>query len=159
MKVKDLDYKTVLSLSAGAVVLYFILKPSKAAKEEKEQGKQNTAASTKKAVNAFSDVYGLAELKKKGYKTVNPYLIPKGYTTERLKTIAEQIYNSPGFFNDNEQSLYNIFRNLKSIVICSLLSKVFLLKFKKDLHSFLADFLSADELSKVVDIINSKKNE
>ena len=73
-----------------------------------------------------------------------------------LQQIAKQIYDSKGFFNDNEEQLYDAFQKTKNQAQISYVSGIFQRDYKRDLFSFLQKFLAPDELSKVYQIIKGK---
>jgi hypothetical protein len=73
-----------------------------------------------------------------------------------LQGIAKQIYDSKGFFNDNEEQLFDAFQKTRNQAQISYVSGVFQRDYKRDLFSFLQKFLSEAELSKVYQIIKGK---
>jgi hypothetical protein len=69
---------------------------------------------------------------------------------------ANDIYNSYGYFNDDEEKLYGVFRNLKTKSQIASLCYWFNKKYNKDLYSYISSFLSSGELVKLNDIISKK---
>lgn len=73
-----------------------------------------------------------------------------------LQQIAKQIWDSKGFFNDNEEQLFDAFQKARNQAQISYISGVFQRDYKRDLFSFLQGFLDQAELSKVYQIIKGK---
>lgn len=69
------------------------------------------------------------------------------------KTMADQIAKAPGFFNDDEDVLYSVFRRIQTQWQLSLLSSFFTTFHKKDLLLFLKSFLGEEEFSDLLKII------
>ena len=72
--------------------------------------------------------------------------------------LAEQIYNSYGYFNDDEDTLFSIFRNLKTKSQVASLAYWFNKKYNKDLINYISSFLNSSELLALNDIIKVKPN-
>ena len=77
-------------------------------------------------------------------------------SSEKGYQYANDIYNSYGWINDDEEKLYGVFRNLKTKSQISSLCYWFNKKYNKDLYSFISSFLSSGELVKLNDIISKK---
>jgi hypothetical protein len=73
----------------------------------------------------------------------------------QLKKVANDIINAKGFFNDDENKLYNAFNQLKNQAQMSYVAYIFQQN-KKDLVTFLKSFLNDEELAKVYRIISNK---
>ena len=75
----------------------------------------------------------------------------------RLSAKATQIKKAKGgAFDDNEDAIYNVFRDIRSKRGVAVLAKIFSLRYKIDLATFLNGFLSNKEFAKVVGMINRK---
>ncbi len=66
--------------------------------------------------------------------------------------IGDMIYNAHGFWNDEEDVVYNAFNMLKNRAELSLLSGYFERLYKVGLFVYLQRFMNADELAKVNEI-------
>jgi hypothetical protein len=104
-------------------------------------------------------------VKKKGKTKPSPDDLKKVYSPfpgsnifydVALQGIAKQIYDSKGFFNDNEEKLFDAFQKTRNQAQISYVSGVFQRDYKRDLFSFLQKFLSVEELDKVYQIIKGK---
>ena len=73
----------------------------------------------------------------------------------QLKKVANDIIKSKGFFNDDENKLYNAFNQLKNQAQMRDVAYIFQQN-KKDLVTFLKSFLNDEELAKVYRIISNK---
>ena len=69
---------------------------------------------------------------------------------EQYIDLAKQIYDSKGVFNDDEDKLYNVFRNITTQWQLSLLSSVFSYKYKKDMLEYIKGFTNAEELAPIL---------
>lgn len=72
-----------------------------------------------------------------------------------LNTIAEQINDAYGYFNDDEDSVYSAFNKLKTKGDLSKLNDIFTNKYQKDILMFLNSFMNTEELQPVVDKVNN----
>jgi hypothetical protein len=73
---------------------------------------------------------------------------------------AKKIYNAKGFFNDDEDTVYGVFRSLQSKTQVSLVAKAFFSLYGKDLKNYLQPpngFLSDSEWNNVVNICSKLK--
>jgi len=73
-----------------------------------------------------------------------------------LQGIAKQVWDSKGFFNDNEGQLFDAFQKARNQAQISYIAGVFQRDYKRDLFSFLQSFLNEAEISKVYQIIKGK---
>lgn len=156
MNTDNFGWKEILALTAAGGALYFIVRPSGDKAESKEEGKQDLLALSQKTQYAFSEDFYGKMLSQEGYKKVEDYIKKYGLTVSQVNSYAESIYNAKGVFDDDEDALYSVFRIMKTITICSIVSKSFRIKYNKSLYSFLSEFLNTDELSRIVEIINKK---
>lgn len=69
---------------------------------------------------------------------------------------SKQLYDSKGFWNDDEDSVYSVFRDTKTQLGIALIAKAFQLKYKKDLILYLDGFMSDNDLVKVVNMVKKK---
>ena len=94
----------------------------------------------------------------KSLKTLNASDV-KAITPNRpnMNNYVNQIWDAKGTFKDNEDMVYNVFRNLYSQFEINFFSKYFSVTKKRDLYGFLATFMNTNELSTLQNIIKSKK--
>ena len=81
-------------------------------------------------------------------------IVSDSSTMLRLST---EIYNAHGITNDDEDAIYNAFRQLKSQYDAQMFAGFFKQRYKKDLFSWLDSFLDSEELAKINQIIKDKK--
>jgi len=72
--------------------------------------------------------------------------------------LVKSVYDSKGWFNDDEDKLYGVFKGLKTKSQVSYLSDIFWNKYKKDMISFIMGFLSNSDLVKLYNIIDKLPN-
>ena len=72
--------------------------------------------------------------------------------------LSKILDNAKHWYNDDEEAIYNVFRLLKSKSQVTSLSYWFQRTYNQDLYYWLKDTLSADELAKVILIIDTKPN-
>jgi hypothetical protein len=72
-----------------------------------------------------------------------------------LNTIADQINDSYGYFNDDEDAVYSAFNKLKTKGDLSKLNDIFTNKYQKDILMFLNSFMNTQELQPVVEKVNN----
>lgn len=124
-----------------------------------EQASQSsTEASTTNALLSFSPLYSNAlveaYLKKFAGKTWDTKKQEKIDRSKFLE-LAKDILDAKGYFNDDENKLYNVFRIIQTQYQLSLLARVFGTYHKKDLLEYLKSILNADEIAP---ILNQVKN-
>lgn len=146
----NITYKEILSFSLFTVIIYFILRKSK-------ENRINDNANTKKVQDAFNTNSYNQIFNNSTYKNLKEYLDKYGITKEQIQKILENIYNAKGIINDDEDIVYSIFRQLPSIFMISIISKLFEEKYKTSLKLYLSTFLSEKELDVIHRIINNKK--
>ena len=90
----------------------------------------------------------------RNYKLKNGiYLSPtKQEKIDRPKflELAKDILDAKGYFNDDEDKLYNVFKTIQTQFQLSLLSRVFSTYYKKDLLEYLKSILNADEIAPIL---------
>jgi len=79
-------------------------------------------------------------------------------TQSSANNLVKQIYDSSGFFNDNEAQLYGAFRQLTYKTQLSQLSDNFYKTYKRDLYSFIKGFLNTEELATVTSMVINLKS-
>lgn len=68
-----------------------------------------------------------------------------------------ELWDAKGTFNDNEDSVYDVFRKLNSQYETSIFAATFKVLKGRDLYTYLKSFMNNDELAQVYDITNKKK--
>jgi hypothetical protein len=86
------------------------------------------------------------------WKTVSKALI---LTSASSDALAKTIYDAIGFFYDDENAVYGVFRQLKAKTQVSYLADVFFKKYNYDLYQYLARNLNANELAIVNGIVSN----
>lgn len=85
--------------------------------------------------------------------------IPKGstiLTDTAAKNFAKYLYDSAHWYGDDEERIYNAFRNMPTQAAVTSLSRAFSKYYKKDLYFWLKSVLSTSELATVLQIVKSK---
>jgi hypothetical protein len=77
------------------------------------------------------------------------------FSTSEYLDMAQRIYDAKGFFKDNENSVFDIFRNLQTQYQVSLLANSLSILKKKDLLEYLKTFMDDENLREVLDIIKN----
>jgi hypothetical protein len=124
-----------------------------------EQASQSsTEASSTNPLLSFSPLYSnaLVVAYKKKYPS-KVWDVSKQEKIDRPKflELAKDILDAKGYFNDDEDKLYNVFKTIQTQFQLSLLSRVFSTYYKKDLLEYLKSILNADEIAP---ILNQVKN-
>jgi hypothetical protein len=101
----------------------------------------------------------------------NKYLTPEPFLEYRKKTgfkvptyvedslingFVQRLYNSKGFFNDDEDNVYSIFRSAQSKLQVSCFAYYFNQIKKRNLIEYLSSFLNSDEIARIGEIIEKK---
>jgi hypothetical protein len=73
---------------------------------------------------------------------------------ESITAMARRIYNAWGNFNDDEEAIFAVFRDLRSLVQLSQLCEQYKIKYNTDLLTRLKTGLSDSEFSEVSRIVN-----
>lgn len=79
-------------------------------------------------------------------------------TAEASDYLAKAVYDSKGWFNDDEDKLYGVFKSLKTKSQVSFLADVFYQKYRRDMISYISSFLNDSELYKLKNIIDPLPN-
>lgn len=79
-------------------------------------------------------------------------------THQQAKNLAEQLYNSISWYNDNEERIYNVIQQAGSTHNLSLVSRMFSAKYAESLLTYLTEALDADEMKKVEILIKQYPN-
>jgi len=70
--------------------------------------------------------------------------------TTQFSALALDVLDAKGFFNDDEDRLYNVFKVIQTQYQLGFLSKLFSVLYKKDLLEYLKSFLKADEIAPIL---------
>lgn len=113
-----------------------------------------TAESTAAAQN-------LQQLESANYWDYNKFLstLPAGaalLTMSGAAAYVDDLWNATGYFNDDEQKIYGVFRAMKTQSQVAALAKRFNQLKAKDLYGYLSEYLNESELLKVKAIIDQK---
>ncbi len=141
MEVKNTqDLVIKLGILAGSYFL--VIKPIL-----QKFGVVNTAADD--ANDKLSDQYATGKgspFDPNYFKTVSKAII---LTSASADALAETIYNAFSVWGDSEDTVYGVFRQLKTKTQVSYLSYVFFQKYKYDLYQYLTGRMSDSELKVV----------
>jgi hypothetical protein len=154
MKVKKTTLKIIAGITGAGlcITVYVIL-------DQKHQDKiaialmgeinklLNPSATGLAAEQAFDIHYAEEVLK----KVKNKLLMLKAEVAERY---AKEIYDAFGFFDDDENKIYSVFRILKDKVQVSQVAKAYSGKYKVNLIEHLRSKLSNTEVAEVLKIVS-----
>lgn len=76
-------------------------------------------------------------------------------TRAKAEELAEIIYDAMGLFNDDEDAIYAVFRQLKAKTQVSWLADVFFQQYNADLYQYLRGRMSDSEMDVVHGIVNN----
>ena len=107
---------------------------------------------------AFAPAYASAlinEYNKKYKPKVFNFNTQFGMKASVLGSLPQLIYDSKGFFYDDPEILYGVFRKIQTQYQLAIVSSIFTTKYKKDLITYLKSFLNSSELKVVTDIVKN----
>jgi hypothetical protein len=148
MKKNNIDPNTLIKAGvtlAGLFIVYKILQkvgvlPSTESRREEEN---------------------LIALESANYWNYNDFLktYPAGtrlLTQAGAAAFVEDLWNATGWFNDDEQKIYGVFRAMKTQSQVAALAKRFNELKSQDLYNYLVNYLNAEELLVIKKIIDQK---
>lgn len=124
----------------GLVVIYFIYK-------------QITGNKAKVKIIDNLDIFN----KQKCLELNKKYPKAKKLSNSEVQALAKKLYDAKGFFNDDEDAVYNVFQSIPYKSYICQLTVAFDSLYGKNLITYL-DFLSGDEKGKIFDYINKMQN-
>jgi hypothetical protein len=144
----QLDPNTLIKAGVTLAGLYIVYKIAQ------KVGVIPSAASTAAQQN-------LQQLETASYWDYNKFLstIPAGallLTQSGAAAYVDDLWDATGFFNDDEDKIYGVFRAMKTQSQVAALAKRFNQLKSKDLYSYLNEYLNDTELLKVKGIIDQK---
>jgi hypothetical protein len=103
----------------------------------------------------------LQQLETASYWDYNKFLstVPAGallLTQAGAEAYVDDLWDATGYFNDDEDKIYGVFRAMKTKSQVAALAKRFNQLKSKDLYSYLDEYLNDEELLKVKAIIDQK---
>ena len=110
-----------------------------------EKNEQNNLSNKWLTGNPFVDY-----VKKEKFK------IPSQIENFVIPSLLNKIHDAKGFFNDDEEAVYTFFRELQSKMQCSAVAYYFRKEYNTTLTAYLSTFLNAEEINKIVEIVNKK---
>ena len=148
MKKNSIDPNTLIKAGislAGLFIVYKILQ---------KVGVLPTAESNQAAQN-------LQALESSNYWNYNDFLAkaPGGHallTQAGAAAYVDDLWNATGYFNDDEEKIYGVFRAMRTQSQIAALAKRFNQLKGKDLYGYLKDYLNETELLTVKRIIDQK---
>jgi hypothetical protein len=143
-----IDHNTLIKAGislAGLFIVYRLLQKT---------GLLPSAESTQAAQN-------LQQLESASVWDYNKFLgtLPAGallLTQNGAAAYVDDLWNATGYFNDDEQAIYGVFRAMKTQSQISALAKRFNQLKAQDLYSYLKNYLNEEELLTVKKIIDQK---
>lgn len=103
----------------------------------------------------------LQQLETASYWDYNKFLssLPGGallLTQAGAAAYVDDLWDATGYFNDDEEKIYGVFRAMRTKSQVAALAKRFNQLKSKDLYSYLSEYLNESELLKVKGIIDQK---
>jgi hypothetical protein len=103
----------------------------------------------------------LLNLESANYWDYNKFLttLPAGtllLTQGGATAYANDIYDAKGYFNDDEDQVFSVFRAMKTQSQVAALGKRFNQVYSKDLYSYLKGFLNDDEMLTIKKLLDAK---
>ena len=113
------------------------------------------------SVESTQAAQNLQALESSNYWNYNEFLAkaPGGHallTQSGAAAYVDDLWNATGYFNDDEQAIYGVFRAMKTQSQIAALSKRFNQLKGQDLYSYLKNYLNDEELLTVKKIIDQK---
>jgi hypothetical protein len=151
VKNQKIDYN--LLIAGGLLIGVFIL--------FKKVGSAGSGLLNIFGKNTEEENQQLSELKEANYWNFQAFLndAPAGallLTMSYSLDLVNQLWDATGYFNDDEQAIYGVFRSLKTRSQVAFLAKRFFELKQQDLYSYLENYLNDSELLNVKGIIDSK---
>ena len=87
------------------------------------------------------------------------FKIPAVFRMAVIPNFVAEVYESKGFFSDDEEKLFSLFRRLQSKMQVSALAHFFQKEYGRDMASYLDSFLNESEIARLIDIVNQKPKE
>lgn len=162
------NVKTAIQIALGAAALLAIYKLMQkfgliqTTAEAKEEQATNKASGSSTEVDfnnpmlAFNPNYFqtiTADIQNKNKKAKVSFELQKGLLNPY--DLSNQVYDAKGFFHDDNEKLYSVFRNIQTQFQLSLVAFNFNLKYKKDLLEYIKSFLNSDEIERVFDMVKN----
>ena len=162
------NVKTAIQIALGAAALLAIYKLMQkfgliqTASESKEEQATTQASGSSTEVDfnnpmlSFNPNYFqtiIKDIKNKNNKAVVVLDIQRG--TLNYYDLSNQVYDAKGFFHDDNEKLYSVFRNIQTQFQLSNVAFYFNLKYKKDMLEYIKSFLNSDEIERVFDIVKN----
>jgi hypothetical protein len=103
----------------------------------------------------------LTEFQNENYWNFNEFLsnMPAGgllLTQSYAANLVNQLWDATGFFNDDEEAIYGVFRSLKTKSQVAALAKKFYELKGQDLYSYLKNYLNDSEMLVLSGIVDQK---
>jgi acyl-CoA-binding protein len=134
-----MDLKKYIPYAIGLIVIYIIYK-------------QFTGAKAKVKLVDNLDIFSY----QKWIDTKAKFPKAQQLSSPEIIALVDRIYNAKGYFNDDEQAIYGVFRAMKTQSQISALAKRFNQLKAQDLYSYLKNYLNEEELLTVKKIIDQK---
>lgn len=146
---KKIDVNIILPyvLVGGAIFAgYKLLQKLGLIKTASEAAASN-AASVLQTANFFAQDY---------YKTGGAGTLI--LTNAAADFLAKSVYDSKGYFNDDEDKLFGVFKSLKTKSQVSYLADIFYQKYRRDMITYIRSFLNDNEMLTLKNIVDKLPN-
>ena len=77
--------------------------------------------------------------------------------TNVANNLVDTLWDATGIFNDDEEAIYGVFRQLQYLSQISFLAQVFYAKHQQDLYGYLSNHLDNAELQNIANIVSKFK--
>lgn len=151
---------TVIALSAAAFGTFKLFQYLDLIKDGDDRNSAKYEALMKRWTEpTYGDIV-LAAYQKAGGKVPKKWWsIPTITTGDQATKIAVRIWDAKGFFNDDEEKLYSVFREFEYGLDVWKVNKAFKAKYdNRNIYDFIQDFTSEEERAEMFDIIKDLKD-
>lgn len=103
-----------------------------------------------------NELMNLLAKKLKVSKLTNSQISSAALSSGTNLFIKNELIKAKGIFNDDEEAIFNVFKNFQTQFQIMYFNEFFKATTKKDLFVFLYDFLDNDELARIIKTIQNK---
>ena len=156
---KQMEYAKTFILFAFIGVVFILLNKFGLLKfgkssEEKDVARLNDIPNFKPEYEKV--LVAAIKKKEKTNKPTKAQLLKYFPTSKELTTWSRNLWDAKQFWNDDESKTYGVFRSMGSQLDVWAFAKFFQVDKNKDLFGFLENYLNAEEISMVYNIIKQK---
>lgn len=152
MKNEKIDYNLLIFAGIAIGIIYLFRKVSDAG---------SGLLSGLGLTNTEAENQILTEFQNENYWNFNEFLstMPAGgllLTQSYAANLVNQLWDATGYFNDDEEAIYGVFRSLKTKSQVAALAKKFYELKGQDLYSYLKNYLNDSEMLTLSGIVDQK---